>query len=355
VTADSATLRCGVVRGGAHHAWVRRRAPRDPHVEITEWQDMTANNQVVDSAGSDRRSRPASTVAHGLQGMLMGAADVIPGVSGGTVALILGIYERLIDSIHQVASALGSFLRGDRRTAADHWRRADFGLVIPLGVGIVVALGIGSVVLPGLIEHYPVITSAVFFGLIAGALPIPWRRISDRRGAHVGLAVAGAVVAFLLAGLTPSTVNDPALPVVFGSAAVAICAMILPGVSGAYLLLIMGMYEPTLEAAGNLDLLYLAVFGAGAITGLALFSKLLAWLLDAHEDATMAVLVGLMAGSLRRLWPWQSEEGVLHAPGDGGEVVLAVVCALIGLAAVTALAMVGDRAERSRSTTAADS
>jgi putative membrane protein len=131
--------------------------------------------------------------------------------------------------------------------------------------------------------------------------------------------------------------------------------MILPGVSGAYLLLIMGMYEPTLEAAGNLDLLYLAVFGAGAITGLALFSKLLAWLLDAHEDATMAVLVGLMAGSLRRLWPWQSEEGVLHAPGDGGEVVLAVVCALIGLAAVTALAMVGDRAERSRSTTAADS
>jgi putative membrane protein len=329
----------------------RRPPPRGIRVEITEWQNMAANNQVVDGAGSARRSRSASAITHGLQGMLMGGADIIPGVSGGTVALVLGIYERLIDSIHQVASALGSVLRGDRDTAAEHWRRADFGLVIPLGVGIVVALGIGSLVLPPLIEHYPVVTSAVFFGLIAGALPIPWRRISDGRGAHIGLAVAGAVAAFLLGGLTPSTVTDPALPLVFGSAAVAICAMILPGVSGAYLLLIMGMYEPTLEAAGNVDVAYLAVFGVGAITGLALFSKLLAWLLDAHEDATMAVLVGLMAGSLRRLWPWQTEEGVLHAPGDGGEVVLAIVCAVLGLAAVTALAMIGDRAERDRATT----
>jgi putative membrane protein len=332
----------------------RSRQPTTLFTEITDGQDMTANNQVVDRADSTERSRSRSTVVHGLQGMLMGGADIIPGVSGGTVALILGIYERLIDSIHEVASALASMLTGDRDTAAEHWRRADFGLVIPLGVGILVALGVGSLVLPGLIEHYPVITSAVFFGLIAGALPIPWRRISDRRGAHIGLAVAGAVAAFLLAGLTPSTVNAPALPAVFGSAAVAICAMILPGVSGAYLLLIMGMYEPTLEAAGNLDIAYLAVFGLGAATGLALFSKLLAWLLDAHEDATMAVLVGLMAGSLRRLWPWQTEEGVLRAPADGGDVALAIACALVGLAAVTALSMIGDRAERQRASAAGD-
>jgi putative membrane protein len=304
---------------------------------------MTTSDQATRGTTPGRSARATTSVAHGLQGLLMGTADVIPGVSGGTVALILGIYERLIDSIHEVASCLASLLRGDRAAARANWRRADFGLVIPLAVGIVVALGIGSVVLPPLIEHYPVVTSAVFFGLIAGALPIPWRRIGDRRGLHLWLAVAGAVAAFVLAGLAPATVEDPALPVVFGAATVAICAMILPGVSGAYLLLIMGMYEPTLEALANLDIAYVAVFVLGAALGLGLFSKLLAWLLDVHQDATMAVLVGLMAGSLRRLWPWQDDAGALLAPGDGGEVVLALVCVAAGVAAVTALTVIGDR------------
>jgi putative membrane protein len=288
--------------------------------------------------------RATASVVHGLQGLLMGTADVIPGVSGGTVALILGIYERLIDSIHEVASCLAALLRADRAAARENWRRADLGLVIPLGIGIVIALGIGSAVLPPLIEHHPVVMSAVFFGLIAGALPIPWRRIGDRRGPHLALALAGGVVAFVLAGLAPAIVEDPAPPLVFGAASVAICAMILPGVSGAYLLLIMGMYEPTLEALGDLDIAYVAVFVLGAGVGLGLFSKLLAWLLDAHQDTTMAVLVGLMAGSLRRLWPWQDDAGVLLPPGDGGEVVLALACAAAGLAAVTALVVVGDRA-----------
>jgi len=306
---------------------------------------MATSNQVTPETASPRQSRALAAVVHGLQGLLMGTADVIPGVSGGTVALIVGIYERLIETIHEVASAVASLLRGDRASAVANWRRADFGLVIPLGVGIVVALGIGSVVLPPLIEHHPVVTSAIFFGLIAGALPIPWRRIGERQGLHLALAVVGAVVAFVLAGLAPVTVADPGLLVVFGAAMVAICAMILPGVSGAYLLLIMGMYEPTLEAVGRLDVVYVGVFVVGAATGLGLFSKLLAWLLDVHQDATMAVLVGLMAGSLRRLWPWQDDAGTLLAPGGGGEVVLALVCVAAGLAAVTALTMFGDRSD----------
>ena len=306
---------------------------------------MATSNQVTRKAASSGSPRAITAVVHGLQGLLMGTADVIPGVSGGTVALILGIYERLIDTIHEMASGVALLLRGHRTAAVQHWRRADFGLVVPLGVGIVVALGIGSVVLPPLIEHYPVVTSAVFFGLIAGALPIPWRRIRHRRGLHLALAGAGAVAAFVLSGLAPATVEDPALLVVFFSAMVAICAMILPGVSGAYLLLIMGMYEPTLEALGRLDGAYIGVFVLGAAIGLGLFSKLLAWLLDVHQDPTMAVLVGLMAGSLRRLWPWQDDAGALLAPGGGGEIVLALACVAIGLAAVSALTVVGDRRE----------
>ena len=296
-------------------------------------------------AGSDPAQRRALTASavHGLQGLLMGAADIIPGVSGGTVALILGIYERLIASIHDVASAIASMVRGDRSAAREHWMRADFGLVLPLGVGILVALALGSALLPPAIERYPVITSALFFGLIAGALPIPWQRIRERRGHHLALALAGALVAFVLAGLAPASVEDPALLAVFGAAAVAICAMILPGVSGAYLLLVMGMYEVTLESAASLDVAYVGVFVAGAATGLALFSKLLAWLLDTHHDTTMAVLVGLMAGSLRRLWPWQDDLGAPFAPDGVDAVLLALACAAVGVVLVVALRRLGER------------
>ncbi|CAN5799099.1 DUF368 domain-containing protein [soil metagenome] len=302
---------------------------------------MTTSNRADGDMTQQKRS-PAGWLVHGLQGVAMGTADIIPGVSGGTVALIIGIYERLVESIHAVAAGLASLVRGDRSGAREHWQRADFRLVLPLGVGILLALALGSVLLPPVIERYPVITSAVFFGLIAGALPIPWQRIGDRGRRHYLLALAGAVVAFMLAGLAPASIDEPSLLMVFGAAAIAICAMILPGVSGAYLLLIMGMYEVTLEAAGDLNVAYVGVFAAGAATGLAIFSKLLAWLLDAHQDATMAVLVGLMAGSLRRLWPWQNDSGVLQAPDDVGGAVLALACALLGLVLVTVLSRYGD-------------
>lgn len=302
---------------------------------------MTPSSDTARPEAAGARTRTRSLAAHWAQGLLMGTADVIPGVSGGTVALVVGIYHDLIDSIHAVAAWLVALVRRDRVAAREHWREADLGLLLPLGLGILMALAVGSVVLPPLIETYPVITSSVFFGLIAGALPVPWQRIARRRGRHYGLAAAGAVVAFVLAGLAPVTIDDPSLPVVFGAAAVAICAMILPGVSGAYLLLVMGMYEVTLHAARDLDVVYVGVFAAGAATGLAAFSKLLSWLLDARHDATMAVLVGLMAGSLRRLWPWQSGQAELLAPPGGAEVALAVACVVLGLLAVTALIRVG--------------
>lgn len=307
---------------------------------------MTTSSNADNDISAVGRSLPRTSATHGFHGLLMGSADVIPGVSGGTVALVLGIYERLIASIHAVASGLVAFARRDTAAGIAHLRRADFGLIVPLAGGILAALAVGSIVLPPLIEEQPVVTSAVFFGLIAGALPIPWRRIGARDGRHPLLAVAGGVLAFALAGLAPASVEDPSLPLVFAAAAVAICAMILPGVSGAYLLLVMGMYEVTLEAAGRLDLLYVAVFAAGAATGLAAFSKLLAWLLDQRHDATMAVLVGLMAGSLRRLWPWQDEAGVLHAPDAAAEATTALACVAIGLLIVTAMTRFGDRSER---------
>jgi putative membrane protein len=283
---------------------------------------------------------------HYAHGLLMGSADIVPGVSGGTVALIVGIYERLISSIRAVASAVVAAVRLDRdrvRTclAAVHW-----GLVIPLGLGVGTALVIGARFIPGLLEAYPVQSRALFFGLIAGSLIIPWRRIRNRVPGHWLVALVAMVVAFALVGFPPREIPTPPLPIVFGAASIAICAMILPGVSGSFLLLVMGMYEPTLRAVNARDLVYIGVFGLGAAIGLGVFSKVLHWLLDRYHDLTMAALVGLMAGSLRALWPYQDMDRGLLAPPADTSVLVPVALALLGFALVSLLAYMGATAER---------
>lgn len=273
----------------------------------------------------------------------MGGADIIPGVSGGTVALIVGIYERLIDSIRALATAAVAAVRADWAGARENARRVEWALVLPLGVGILTAIAIGSVVILPLLERYPAQMRGLFFGLIAASLIVPWRRIARHDRSTTLLMIAAAVIAAVLVGLPPSEVAEPSLPLVFACAAVAICAMILPGVSGAFLLLVLGVYDATLHAVSGLDLGYIAVFVAGAALGLGIFSRLLSYLLHTHHDMTMAALVGLMAGSLRALWPWQTETRGLQAPPtDAGEVVVVLALALMGFAAVTVLVRFGD-------------
>jgi putative membrane protein len=172
---------------------------------------------------------------------------------------------------------------------------------------------------------------------------IPWKRISAPTRRHVLLAAAAAVIAFVLVGLPPRAVSDPSLIVVFGAASIAICAMILPGVSGSFLLLVMGVYEATLRALDGRDIPYIVVFMAGAALGLALFSKLLEFCLRGYHDVTMAVLLGLMVGSLRALWPWLDLDRRMYAPPGGTETLVVLGLALLGFALVTALAYAGRR------------
>ncbi len=285
-------------------------------------------------------------VIHYLQGLLMGSADIVPGVSGGTVALIVGIYERLVSSIRAGASAAVAALRLDRPALRERLREVHWGLVLPLGAGIVTALVIGARFIPQLMDSYPVQARALFFGLIAGSLIIPWRRIERPVAVHYLVAVVATVAAFLLVGLPPQDIVEPGLILVFLAASVAICAMILPGVSGSFLLLVMGMYEPTLRAVNARDLLYVVVFVAGAAIGLGLFSKLLEYLLEHHHDITMAALVGLMVGSLRALWPYQDVDRSLLAPPADGSVLVPLALAILGFVIVTALAYMGSVAER---------
>lgn len=279
-------------------------------------------------------------------GLMMGSADIVPGVSGGTMALIVGIYERLINSVRAAASAAAAVVRGKVNEGKASLREVEWGLVLPLLAGILTALVIGARVIEPALEAYPVQLRALFFGLIAGSLAIPWRRIPSRTRQHVWIAIAAAVAAFLLTGLPPQSIVDPSLLIVFLAASVAICAMILPGVSGAFLLLVMGMYEVTLEALNSLDLVYVGVFAAGAAIGLGIFSKLLSYLLNEHHDVTMAALVGLMAGSLRALWPYQTESRALLGPPSLQSFLMALLIAAVGFTVVTVIARIGDAAEK---------
>jgi putative membrane protein len=280
-----------------------------------------------------------------LFGIMMGTADIIPGVSGGTVALIVGIYERLIASVRAVATAAVSLVRGSLTDARHYFREVEWGFVIPLGAGIVTALVVGARVLEPLLEAYPVQSRALFFGLIAASVAVPWHRMEARARVHFGAVVAAAMAAYVIVGMPPREIEDPTLLIVFAAASIAICAMILPGVSGSFLLLVLGLYETTIEALNALNVSYILVFMAGAAVGLGVFSKLLHYLLRTHHDLTMAALVGLMLGSLRALWPYQDETRRLLAPPSTESFLQVLVLAIVGFAVVIVLIRIGRRIE----------
>ncbi len=287
-----------------------------------------------------QRARPA---LHFAQGLLMGGADVIPGVSGGTMALIVGIYERLLRAVSGVFDAITGLLRGDMRRVRAALAEVEWRFILPLGIGILSAIVAGSRIILPLMERYPEAARGLFFGLVAASIAIPWMRIEHPRALEYALVPVAAVAAYFLVGLPPTEIADPGLLRVFASAAVAICAMILPGVSGSFLLAVLGMYTATLTALHDLDVAYIAVFAAGAAVGLGIFSKLLEWLLERHHDVTMAALVGLMAGSLRALWPWQAEDRTMHLPGAGDPLASVLVLLAAGFVFVTLLTWWGHR------------
>lgn len=279
-------------------------------------------------------TRPSlgSTAANVVRGALIGSVEVVPGVSGGTVALIVGIYERIILSAGHVVSGLRHLItdltRGRGSTVAmAEFRRADWAMLIPLAVGMLGAILLVASQIEGFVQDQPELSRGLFLGLVAAALAVPISMIGRRwNGRYVALAIVAAAAAFLLTGLPPTDVT-PSPPIIMVSAAVAVCALVLPGLSGSFVLLTFGLYEPALAAINDRDLGYLSWFVAGLTLGLALFVKALQWLLEHRHDGTLAVLTGLMAGSMRALWPWQDDDRALLAPGDhvGGVVLLFLI------------------------------
>lgn len=259
---------------------------------------------------SDRRNAFNEDIINGLRGLCMGAADIVPGVSGGTMALILGHYERLVAAIgHVDRKFMGLLLQGKLKLAVEH---LDFRFLAALAAGI----GFGIVSLASLmhylLEHQQAYTYAAFFGLILGSSYIVAQRLRRWQGQHLPLLALGAVAAWQISVLSP--IQGSLTPLnAFLAATVAICAMILPGISGAFVLLLLGLYHPITDLLKGLPrgeltldgLVIIAAFGTGCLVGLLAFARLLRWLLAHRHDSTMACLVGLMFGSLVKIWPFQ--------------------------------------------------
>ena len=289
-----------------------------------------------------------------FKGMAMGVAEAIPGVSGGTIAFITGIYERLLTAI---GSILGPEVLGAwrREGLAAAWKRADGNFILFLGVGMVVGIGVAVFAITELLENYPPVVWAFFFGLIIASAVYIAKQVDRWSPLAIGLLVAGAAVAFLLTTINPLSGSDnPVL--VFLAGAIAISALILPGISGSFILLLLGMYTVVFNAVRNLAsldpaaLLIVGVFALGCLVGLGLFSRLLTYTFRTYPNLTLATLTGFMLGSLNKLWPWRNvlttrvnssgeevpllEEGVLPGAYTGGDpflvgVVLAFVAGLV--------------------------
>lgn len=286
-------------------------------------------------------SKPGSRVAHVGRGALIGAAEAVPGVSGGTVALVTGVYEAIITSAGHLVSA-GRLAFTDRVRARAELRQVRWDVLLPLALGMLPALVVALLLLGPAVEDHPVPTRALFLGLVAAALLAPVSMLGTRwRVTEIVVAVLAAVAAFVLTGL-PERELEPTLPVVFLAAAVAVCALVLPGVSGSFLLLAIGLYVPTSDAVRDLNLAYIGVFVLGAATGLAVVVKGLQWLLEHRHRVTLAAMTGLIVGAMRALWPWQTEDRQLQAPD--GQVPLAIGLFLLGVALVLAVFLVERRA-----------
>jgi putative membrane protein len=277
-------------------------------------------------------------------GMAMGSADIVPGVSGGTMAFILGVYEDLLNGIKSVNAEtirLGVSFRIQEMMEKIPWQ-----FLITLALGIGVAIVTLSRILSSLLDNQPEYLFSFFFGLVVASIIAIGATIKEWKPGVIGSMVAGAVAAFVIVGLVPADASHGPL-VVLLSGMIAICAMILPGISGAFILLILGQYEFVIDSIKSFDIIALIPLAIGCVVGITLFARILSWGLKNYPNALVAMLVGFMIGSLRKIYPWKEtleeshgrvvREQLVLPDFVSGEFVFAVVLILMGFFLVTAV------------------
>ena len=236
------------------------------------------------------------------KGMAMGAADVVPGVSGGTIAFITGIYDRLLNALKSVNPSLLKVLSNEG--FAGVWQRMDGTFLLCVFGGVLTSILSFAHVITWFLAVYPEMLWAFFFGLILVSGLHMIRQVDRWHAGTIAMLLIGMVIAYAVGVLSPTSLEPEPLTLFFAGA-IAICAMILPGISGSFILLMMGLYGPVIDAVKNLDLVVLAIFGTGCIGGLLSFSHVLSWLLKKHRDLALSLLTGLMLGALGKVWPWK--------------------------------------------------
>jgi len=289
------------------------------------------------------------------RGLCMGAADVVPGVSGGTMALILGIYQRLLEAIRAFDTTWLRLIAARRfREATEH---VDILFLIPLGAGILGAILFFTrvVSLPQMVREQPEQIYALFFGLVLGSVGVLLRGLGPLRWRDLTFLLVGTLLGLVIVNVVPfETPSDSWF--IFLSGALAICAMILPGISGSFILLLLRKYEHVFDAIGHFDFAVILPFALGAVSGLMLFSRLLVWLLKHHYRITLTTIVGMLVGSLWLLWPFQArsydvirgKQQLVYStpiwPADmgGGETLAGVLC-VAGIATVLIIDMLARR------------
>lgn len=295
-----------------------------------------------------------------IKGIAMGAADVVPGVSGGTIAFITGIYDELLRSIGSIPAAAVLLMRGRIREA---WRTANANFLLILLGGIFTSVLSLAKLISFLLTDHPIPIWSFFFGLILVSVHLVGKEIQRWGMSRIAALVLGVVFAYVITVAAPMQWSDDGLSL-FLAGAIAICAMILPGISGSFILVLLGLYPVVLAAVKNLDIGVLAIFMSGCLVGILSFARLLSWMLDRWRDLTLAFLTGLMIGSLNKVWPWKetltwrtgsdgertplleqnlSPDGFASLTGQDPQLMLAVMMAVSGIVLVLGLEWIAAR------------
>lgn len=284
-----------------------------------------------------------------LKGFGMGAANVVPGVSGGTIALLTGIYSDIVGALNAVTEkeTWKSLLHGRFR---EFWCLIKGDFLVALLVGVLLSVFSLAKLVTWCLTYYPILTWAFFFGLILASAVVMVRGIKDFRGADLIPAVIGLALGLVICTMSPTKTTDN-IWFIFLCGAISICAMILPGISGSFILLVMGKYHYIMQAITDLNWPVIIMFGVGCVVGILAFAKLLHWLLARWERQTMLVLLGFVFGSLVRVWPWYDSEAVeaaqLLRTGNVSPLDLqipgAVIWCAVGIAAVVLFELLGSR------------